>query len=356
MSKWRFRKMCVTLTIQSSNISISNLATIFWNKKQGQKDYNFYFFLIPYRILSRSTLHLPVQSLPWCRERRQARSGKSHFDTSTGLCPASPTFTERKRSVSLPQCDSAIKHSSPICFCNQLRNTRRGCDCTKGQGSPGIVSFNRPDFGKPLWTRSETKRRGSDVETQRERERLKDTPKSRGEEKEHMQWLSSAIHSSTSYTFSPFEHFSLSHCHSIRSSFSLSIPSRMRLAGGRFGSACPKLLSRSQIYTEKSTHTPAALPLVSKTTGVSNTKHSLVGQRGNVAWGTHIMVFHQSLKINTAPPNFPSDSCPTVTRCFKAALEKEQDGRLLWQRSTPSCRKLTIRGVLYDRKIMVKRK
>lgn len=53
-----------------------------------------------------------------------------HFNTLTGLCPAAAaaaTFRERKQSISPPQCSSAIKHSSPICFCNQLRNIEDEC-------------------------------------------------------------------------------------------------------------------------------------------------------------------------------------------------------------------------------------
>lgn len=65
----------------------------------------------------------------------------------------------------------------------------------------------------------------------------------------------------------------------------------------------------------------AVLPFFSKTTGISNTESSLLGQQVNVAQGTHIMAFlpkpqdkHDFYKkmpilpLQILPPDFCSDS------------------------------------------------
>lgn len=68
----------------------------------------------------------------------------------------------------------------------------------------------------------------------------------------------------------------------------------------------------ADLYGKGALTRPSPCPSFSKTTGISNTEYRLVGQQGNMAHGTHIMVFHQSLKINMIqkkyplfPPKFP---------------------------------------------------
>lgn len=88
---------------------------------------------------------------------------------------------------------------------------------------------------------------------------------------------------------------------------------------------------------EKEHSRPPSCPFFPQTTGISNTERSLVGQQGNMAHGTHIMVFHQSLKINTIQKNTHpclQISPKTPAQRWRGALqllfavEKKQDSRL----------------------------
>lgn len=115
-------------------------------------------------------------------------------------------------------------------------------------------------------------------------------------------------------------------------------PSCIKFTGWRFSSACRNPLSRSQIYMEKSTHARRPALLFPKPLAYQIKGTRLVGQQGNMAHGTHIMVFHQSLKINTTQRNtHPSFqiSPQTPARQRRGALkllfavEKKQDMRLL---------------------------
>lgn len=146
---------------------------------------------------------------------------QSHFNTSTGLCPAAPTFRERKQSFSLPQCSPVIKRCSPICFCNQLRNHKR-CNCAaktygRHDNSESVKAFiynrikNRSSYHLTwqilkLWGNTFSVEGCED--TKRQRQILKVILKNSREErveKALMQWLNSTTHTSISSAFSPLK-------------------------------------------------------------------------------------------------------------------------------------------------------
>lgn len=101
-------------------------------------------FIHPYLIKYRRVLMQHASLSVACHGAGSADSSfmQPHFNTSTALCPAAPTFRERKQSISLPQHCSAIRHSSPICFCNQLRGAEKmQPNCEKREAEGRMMTF-----------------------------------------------------------------------------------------------------------------------------------------------------------------------------------------------------------------------